>query len=52
MTRRKKDRAIKKVQIAIDKLIDLKDNFDLNREKEIQSILDKLNDLESFIERK
>jgi hypothetical protein len=44
-----KERAIKKVQIAIDKLIDLEDDYVYNSESIIR-ILDFLRELEARIE--
>ena len=52
MNQTEKDRAVKKVQIAIDKLIDLQQDFILGSyiDAKIQHLLDQLNLLESTIE--
>ena len=48
MNRTKKERAERKVQVAIDKLIELKEDFDLGEEDccAVDRVLDSLNELE------
>ena len=51
MTQTEKDKALKKVEIAIDKMIDLQQDFDLNT-MQMSRILDSLNSLYGFISSK
>ena len=53
LTRTQQDRAVKKVEIAIDKMIDLKQDFPLKMEHKIEigRILDSLNHLSHRIYR-
>lgn len=51
MKETKKNKAIKKIEIAIDKMVDLQDDFSLTVEQsvDVQRILELLNSLENRV---